>query len=95
MFAEVGEIIGGTKTLPKIPDCGKKFIMFKSLGTLSLHRDMQWRLSIAFSQAWQLKMLSAQDWSMTDTWKNKDKQNRIVYSGFNGVSYCVLLGTVL
>lgn len=32
VFAEVGEIIGGTKALPKIPDCGKKFIMFKSLG---------------------------------------------------------------
>ena len=32
MFAEVGEIIGDTKTLPKVPECGKKFIMFKSLG---------------------------------------------------------------
>ena len=32
VFAEVGEIIGGTKTLPKVPECGKKFIMFKSLG---------------------------------------------------------------
>ena len=32
VFAEVGEIIGGTKVLPKVPECGKKFIMFKSLG---------------------------------------------------------------
>ena len=32
VYAEIGEIIGGTKTMPKVPDCGKKFIMFKSLG---------------------------------------------------------------
>ena len=32
VFAEVGEIIGGTKALPKVPECGKKFVMFKSLG---------------------------------------------------------------
>ena len=32
MFAEVGEVLAGKKTLPKVPDCGKKFIVFKSLG---------------------------------------------------------------
>ena len=32
MFAEVGELLAGKKTLPKVPDCGKKFIVFKSLG---------------------------------------------------------------
>ena len=40
MFAEVGEIIAGTKTLPKVPDCGKKFVMFKSLGTSLIKRDI-------------------------------------------------------
>ena len=35
VYAEIGEIIGGTKTLPKVPDCGKKFIMFKSQGRLN------------------------------------------------------------
>lgn len=39
VFAEVGEIIGGTKALPKIPECGKKFIMFKSLGNYRKLRD--------------------------------------------------------
>ena len=40
MFAEVGEVIAGTKTLPKVPDCGKKFIMFKSLGTSLIRGDI-------------------------------------------------------
>ena len=40
MFAEVGEIIGGTKTLPKVPDCGKKFIMFKSLGKTQIYKEL-------------------------------------------------------
>ena len=32
IFAEIGEIISGAKTLPRVPDCGKKFLLFKSLG---------------------------------------------------------------
>ena len=32
MFAEIGEVLAGKKTLPKVPDCGKNFIIFKSLG---------------------------------------------------------------
>lgn len=34
IYAELGEIIAGTKPLPKVPECGKKFIVFKSLGKL-------------------------------------------------------------
>ncbi len=32
IYAELGEIIAGTKTLPTVPECGKKFIVFKSVG---------------------------------------------------------------
>lgn len=32
IFAEIGEVISGANPLPKVPDCGKKFSMFKSLG---------------------------------------------------------------
>jgi len=32
VFAEIGEVLAGKKTLPRVPDCGKKFIVFKSLG---------------------------------------------------------------
>ena len=34
IYAELGEIIAGTKTLPTVPGCGKKFIVFKSVGML-------------------------------------------------------------
>ena len=33
IYAEIGEVISGTKPLPTLSDCGKKFLMFKSLGT--------------------------------------------------------------
>ena len=39
MFAEVGEVLAGNKTLPKVPDCGKKFIVFKSLGRQNKEKD--------------------------------------------------------
>ena len=32
IYAEVGEIMAGSKTLPKVPDCGKQYYLFKSLG---------------------------------------------------------------
>ena len=35
IFAEIGEVMAGRKTLPKIPDCGKKFLLFKSLGEVA------------------------------------------------------------
>ena len=65
MFAEIGEIIGGTKTLPKVPDCGKKFIMFKSLGiilqnTKTIIYFNQFPLIHVHMQEWLWKMLSVQ-----------------------------------
>ncbi|CAI7999106.1 Ketimine reductase mu-crystallin [Geodia barretti] len=50
IFAEIGEVISGAKPLPSLSDCGKKFLMFKSLGmaiedvlsgTLIYHRFME------------------------------------------------------
>ena len=32
IFAEIGEVLLGAKSLPSLPACGKKFILFKSLG---------------------------------------------------------------
>lgn len=32
IYAEIGEIISESKPLPKVPDCGKKYYLFKSLG---------------------------------------------------------------
>ena len=35
VFAEVGEVICGKTKLPPVPQCGKKFLLFKSLGTVT------------------------------------------------------------
>ena len=32
IYAEIGEILSGSKPLPKVPDCGKRHYLFKSLG---------------------------------------------------------------
>ena len=32
VYAEIGEIMSGSKSIPKIPECGKNHYMFKSLG---------------------------------------------------------------
>lgn len=32
IFAEIGEVLSGKKTLPRVPECGKKFTVFKSMG---------------------------------------------------------------
>ena len=37
IYAEIGEIMSGAKPLPKVPDCGKKFYLFKSLGVLYVY----------------------------------------------------------
>ena len=49
VFAEIGEIISGTKQLPKVPDCGKKFIVFKSLGTSINHRTRTTLVHVSLS----------------------------------------------
>lgn len=33
VFAEIGEVLAGKVNVPLIPECGKKFAVFKSLGT--------------------------------------------------------------
>ncbi len=35
IYAEIGELMSGSKPKPTIPDCGKKYYMFKSLGMSS------------------------------------------------------------
>ena len=35
IYAEIGEIMAGSKALPEVPDCGKKYYLFKSLGKRS------------------------------------------------------------
>lgn len=46
VFAEIGEILSGKKTLPKVPECGKKFITFKNLGEVwdlsNIHCQIDW-----------------------------------------------------
>ena len=32
VFAEIGEVLAGKVHVPLIPECGKKFAVFKSLG---------------------------------------------------------------
>lgn len=40
IIAEIGEVISGVKLLPQLSDCGKKFLLFKSLGSSYLNHVM-------------------------------------------------------
>ena len=32
VFAEIGEVLSGKCAVPQVPECGKRFLVFKSLG---------------------------------------------------------------
>lgn len=47
IFAEIGEVISGAKHLPQVPNCGKKFLLFKSLGNCMSHMCCGWHYTFS------------------------------------------------